>query len=136
MEYNLFALPSFDDKNSSLVVLESLKNIPFEIKRIFYIFDVPANQSRGEHANLKSKFFFIALRGVCKIEIDKKEIIVLDKPNEGLFLDSMLWKKMYDFSQDCILLVLSDSFYNKDEYIYEYENYVAMKRGEGGGGDK
>ena len=129
MRYKLINLKLFRDKDSSLVPVEAFKECPFEIKRIFYIFDVPRQKSRGEHANLRSKFFFIALKGSCKIEIDKKEVIKLDNAFKGLFLDSMLWKRMFDFSKDCILLVLSDSFYDKDEYNKEYKQYLAMGGG-------
>ncbi|HEC1754850.1 TPA: FdtA/QdtA family cupin domain-containing protein [Campylobacter lari] len=136
MDYKLINLNYFDDKKSTLVACEKNINCPFEIKRIFYIFDVPKNTIRGDHANLNSQFFFIALKGECKIKIDdgnKKEIFLLNNPKQGLFLDKMLWKQMYDFSKDCILLVLTNTCYDKNEYIYNYDEFCKIKNT--GGGD-
>ncbi|EAH6868995.1 WxcM-like domain-containing protein [Campylobacter lari] len=136
MDYKLINLNYFDDKKSTLIACEKNINCPFEIKRIFYIFDVPKNTIRGDHANLNSQFFFIALKGECKIKIDdgnKKEIFLLNNPKQGLFLDKMLWKQMYDFSKDCILLVLANTCYDKNEYIYNYDEFCKIKNA--GGGD-
>ncbi|WP_295701967.1 FdtA/QdtA family cupin domain-containing protein [Helicobacter mastomyrinus] len=129
--YQLIDFSFFNDKDSVLVALQNNVNCPFEIKRVFYIFGVPSGGSRGEHANRISQFLFIALCGSCTIEVDngrKQERFILDNPRQGLFLGAMMWKKMYDFSKDCVLLVLSDSYYDKDEYIYEYERFCGIAK--------
>lgn len=134
MKCEVINLDTYNDKNSSLVVVESFKKCPFDIKRIFYIFDVPKGEIRGQHANLNSQFFFIALNGSCEIKIDdgkKQEFVKLERANEGLFLDKMLWKEMFNFSKDCILLVLSNTYYDKNEYVYDYEKYLEFTRGGG-----
>ncbi|EAC1339064.1 WxcM-like domain-containing protein [Campylobacter coli] len=123
----LINLKYFDDKNSTLIAIEKQVNCPFEIKRIFYIFDVPKNTIRGEHANLNSEFFFIVLKGECKIKIDngkEQKKFILNNPKQGLYIDKMLWKQMYDFSKDCILLVLSNTLYDANEYIRDYNEFL------------
>ncbi|EIX1387513.1 WxcM-like domain-containing protein [Campylobacter coli] len=123
----LINLKYFDDKNSTLIAIEKQVNCPFEIKRIFYIFDVPKNTTRGEHANLNSEFFFIVLKGECKIKIDngkEQKNFILNNPKQGLYIDKMLWKQMYDFSKDCILLVLSNTLYDANEYIRDYNEFL------------
>ncbi|TXE82726.1 WxcM-like domain-containing protein [Campylobacter coli] len=123
----LINLKYFDDKNSTLIAIEKQVNCPFEIKRIFYIFDVPKNTIRGEHANLNSEFFFIVLLGECKIKIDngkEQKNFILNNPKQGLYIDKMLWKQMYDFSKDCILLVLSNTLYDANEYIRDYNEFL------------
>ncbi|OCR16551.1 dTDP-6-deoxy-3,4-keto-hexulose isomerase [Helicobacter pullorum] len=129
MNCKLVNLKYFNDKNSTLVAIERQMDCPFEIKRIFYIFNVSKNVIRGEHANLNSKFFFITLKGECKIKVDngkEQQIFILNNPKQGLYMDKMLWKQMYDFSEDCILLVLSNVFYDKNEYIYNYDEFLRM----------
>ncbi|ECW7655064.1 WxcM-like domain-containing protein [Campylobacter coli] len=127
----LINLKYFDDKNSTLIAIEKQVNCPFEIKRIFYIFDVPKNTIRGEHANLNSEFFFIALKGECKIKADngkKQKVFILNNPKQGLYMDKMLWKQMYDFSKDCILLVLSNTLYDANEYIRDYNEFLKVSK--------
>lgn len=119
-KYELLEFQELGDERGQLVVIENLKDIPFEIKRIFYIYGTKPNIIRGQHANKISRFVLINLAGKCKIKVndgENEEIIILDKPHCGVYLDRMVWKDMYDFSEDSILLVLSDSVYLKDEYI-------------------
>lgn len=108
------------DDRGKLVAIESLKDVPFEIKRIFYIYGLPYNAIRGQHANKKSEFVLINLCGSCKIRLyDENEewVVSLDKPNVGIYIPALVWKDMYDFSKDSILLSLSNEYYNTDEYI-------------------
>ncbi|AJD03764.1 dTDP-6-deoxy-3,4-keto-hexulose isomerase [Campylobacter lari CCUG 22395] len=131
MTFKLIDLEYFNDKKSTLIACEKNINCPFEVKRIFYIFDVPKNTVRGNHANINSQFLFIALKGECKIKIDdgnKQNIFLLNNPKQGLFLDKMLWKQMYDFSKDCILLVLANTYYDKNEYIYNYDEFLKVAK--------
>ena len=130
--YQLIDFEYFNDKDSVLVALQNDSNCPFDIKRVFYIFDVPSGVMRGDHANRDSRFLFIVLKGQCKIRVDNGEVqkeIVLNTPKQGLYLDRMVWKQMYDFSSDCVLLVLSDTYYNKDEYIRDYDEFLKAVKG-------
>ena len=121
--YEMLSFPQLGDERGHLVVVEGLKNIPFEIKRMFYIYGTLSNVIRGQHANKNSEFVLINLAGSCKIKVDdgiNNEIIVLDKPHEGIYLDKMVWKDMYDFSENSILLVLSNFSYDGTEYVRDY----------------
>lgn len=119
------------DERGHLVVAEFPHNIPFVIKRIFYIYGSDRNIVRGKHANRKSEFVLINVSGSCKVKVDtgkEKKIINLDKPHKGLYLNKMIWKDMYDFSDDSVLLVLSNIAYDSDEYIRDYDEYLKEMR--------
>ena len=108
------------DERGKLVAIESLKDVPFEIKRIFYIYGTKNDAIRGQHANKHSQFVLINLRGTCKIRLyDESEeyIVELNKPNVGVLVPKLVWKDMFDFSSDSLLLSLSDNYYDKEEYI-------------------
>lgn len=120
------------DNKGILSVLQFPNDIPFLTKRIFYIYDVNDNIIRGQHANKKSEFLFIALSGSCKIKyfFNKKFYIrTLDNPNQTLFIPKMIWKEMYDFKKDTVLLVLSNSLYDKKEYILNFNEYLSYLKG-------
>lgn len=125
-KYELLKFNQLGDDRGHLVVVEGIKNIPFEIKRIFYIYGTKEDVVRGQHANRKSEFVLINLAGSCKIKVDdgkNKEIIILDKAHEGIYLNKMVWKDMYDFSKDSILLVLSNQSYDSEEYVRDYTEF-------------
>lgn len=132
--YGIIDFEYFDNKDSVLIALQKYSNCSFEIKRVFYIFDVPSGVIRGNHANRDSRFILITIKGKCKVCVDNNISQVefsLNNPKQVLYLDKMLWKQMYDFSDDCILLVVNDKYYCKDEYIYNYCEYIESM-GEGG----
>lgn len=123
-KYEIINFNEFGDNKGKLTVIENSKNIPFDIKRIFYIYGTKEGIIRGQHANKISRFVLICLSGSCEVKVydineKKEEIFILDSLTKGLYLDRMVWKDMYNFSENCVLLVLSDSEYIKDEYIYE-----------------
>lgn len=125
----LIELKDFGDERGSLVVLEENKEFPFPIRRVFYDFHTDPTISRGNHANRESRFGFISLQGSCVVEVDDgfgKNEYILDSPFRCLFVDKMLWKSMCHFSNDNILLILSDNIYNSEEYIYSYEEYLSI----------
>ena len=114
------------DKRGNLVVIEGSKDIPFEIKRVFYMYGTDSEMIRGSHANRKSEFVLINVAGRTKVKIDdgfSTAIIELNKPRMGIYIPTMLWKDMYDFSSDAVLLVLASEHYNADEYIRDYKEY-------------
>lgn len=116
----LINFKEFGDSRGKLVAIEGNKTIPFDIKRIFYIYASDSNVIRGQHANKESNFILISISGKCKIKLSdgKEEIIVsLDKPTLGLYIPKMIWKEMYDFTDNAVLLCLSDKEYLEDEYI-------------------
>lgn len=115
------------DERGKLVVIEGGQQIPFEIKRVFYIYDSDNTVVRGQHANRESEFVLINVAGQSKVRITdgEEEIIVeLNRPMMGVYIPKMIWKDMYDFSEDSVLLVLASTHYDGAEYIRDYEEYL------------
>ena len=115
------------DERGKLVAIEGGQAIPFEIKRVFYIYDSDATVVRGQHANRESEFVLINVAGKSKVRItDGKEefVAVLDRPMMGIYIPKMVWKDMYDFSPDSVLLVLASTHYDGGEYIRDYDTYL------------
>ncbi len=115
------------DDRGKLVVIEGNIAIPFEIKRVFYIYGSDAQVVRGKHANKHSEFVLINVAGNSKVRITNGEeelVVALDKPMMGVYIPKMLWKDMYDFSSDSVLLVLASTHYNEEEYIRSYDDYL------------
>lgn len=115
------------DERGKLVVIEGNKDIPFEIQRVFYIYGSDNEVVRGQHANRESEFVLINVAGTSKVRITdgKDEFIVeLNKPMMGVYIPKMVWKDMYDFSSDSVLLVLASTHYDGKEYIRNYEDYL------------
>ncbi|SDM69851.1 FdtA/QdtA family cupin domain-containing protein [Bacillus sp. OK048] len=126
-KYEILEFPQLGDERGQLVVVEELKEIPFEMKRIFYIYGTKGDVARGQHANRRSQFVLINLMGSCKVMVDDgqmNEVIVLNKPHTGVYLNSMVWKEMFDFSSESILLVLASELYDRSEYINDYDKFV------------
>lgn len=117
------------DERGKLVVVEGSKNIPFDIKRVFYIYGSDSSVVRGQHANKNSEFVLINVAGKSKVKItDGKEnfIVELDKPMMGVYIPKLIWKDMYDFSPDSVLLVLASTHYDGHEYIRDYREYLEL----------
>ena len=122
------------DERGNLVVIEGEnRDIPFDIKRVFYIYGSDSTVVRGQHANRQTKFVLINVAGQSKVKVDngfETQVISLDKPRMGLFIDTMVWKDMYDFSPDSTLLVLCSEHYDGSEYIRDYDAYIKEIREE------
>lgn len=115
------------DDRGSLVALESDKNIPFEIKRVYYIFDTKSGVVRGLHAHKDLSQVMVCLKGSCRVVLDDgsiKEQVILDSPEQGLLINSMMWREMHDFSVDCVLLVLANEYYDESDYIRDYDGFL------------
>ena len=124
----MLEFPQHGDDRGHLVVVEGMKDIPFEIKRMFYIYGSDANVVRGRHANRKSEFVMINVAGQSKVRVDdgrgNEAVFSINRPHTGLYLPRMIWKDMYDFSEDSVLLVLSNEAYDPNEYIRDYNAFV------------
>ena len=119
------------DERGKLVVIEGGSAIPFEIKRVFYIYDSDRDVIRGQHANKFSEFVLINVAGQSKVRItDGREefTVELNKPMMGVYIPKMIWKDMYDFSPDSVLLVLASTHYDGSEYIRDYAEYINIIR--------
>lgn len=112
-----------------LCFAEAKNHIPFSIKRIYYIFGVEKDATRGLHAHKKTLQMLFCIKGEIKIVLDngfKREEIVLDKPNKGVFLDKLLWHEMADFGKDTLLLVLASDYYKESDYIRDYGEFIKV----------
>ena len=131
--YEVIDFNEFGDERGNLVVVEgSGRDVPFDIKRVFYMYGSDPDIIRGQHANRKTKFVLINVSGTSKVKVDngaETEIIELNKPRMGLFIDTMVWKDMYDFSEDSVLLVLASEHYDGEEYIRDDDTFINEVRG-------
>lgn len=117
------------DDRGSLISLEEQYNIPFDIKRVYYIYDTKSDISRGYHAHKNLEQVAICVKGSCRIVLDdgkSKESIVLDSPDKGLYINNNKWREMHDFSKDCVLLVLASDIYDESDYIRDYEEFLRL----------
>ena len=116
------------DERGHLVVIEGNKDIPFDIKRIFYIYGSDPTVVRGQHANRETEFVLVNVAGKSKVKVydgkGNEAIFILNRPHTGIYLPTMVWKDMYDFSEDSVLLVLASEAYNPNEYIRNYDEFV------------
>lgn len=118
----------FGDERGKLVVIEGEQDIPFKIERVFYIYGSDDTVVRGQHANRESEFILINVSGQSKVYVDdgyENFVIELNKPMMGIYIPKMVWKNMYDFSADSVLLVLASTHYDTNEYIREYDKYIS-----------
>ena len=125
-QYRILEFGDLGDERGNLVVVEGEQDIPFEIKRVFYIYGSDSEVVRGQHANRNSEFVLINVSGTSKVRVDngfEEDIVELNRPRMGLYLPTMLWKDMYEFSEDSVLLVLTNTHYGT-EYIRDYDEYV------------
>ena len=114
-----------------LTALEENREIPFNIKRIYYVYTVPKEVKRGFHAHKRLEQVLICMSGSVKIKVDdgnKKKIIELNSPNKGLYIGPGVWREMYDFNQSSVLLVLASEHYNESDYIRDYEEFLKMTK--------
>lgn len=114
------------DHRGSLISLEANKSIPFDIKRVYYIYGTKAGVRRGYHAHKSLEQVLVCTSGSCKILLDngcEKNIIKLDSPVNGLYVGQMIWREMFDFTPDCVLMVLANHHYDEDDYIRNYDDY-------------
>ena len=115
------------DERGSLVALEGSKSVPFDIKRVYYIFGTKEGVSRGFHAHRNLKQVAVCVTGSCRFVLDngkQREEIVLDKSTIGLLINDLTWREMYDFSPDCVLMVLANEHYDESDYIRDYQEFL------------
>lgn len=127
MEIKRYTFPPHGDDRGQLIAIEELKDIPFDVKRVYYIYDTKSGVRRGFHAHKCLQQILICVHGSCKILLDngvEKENITLDKPNEGIYISNDIWREMYDFSSDAVLLVLASELYNEADYIRDYNDFL------------
>ena len=123
--------PPLGDDRGSLVALEGNKTIPFEIKRVYCIYEVKKNVSRGFHSHKNLEQVAICINGSCTIVLDDgllKRSAVLSSPKTGLYIGKNIWREMHDFTSDCVLLVLASGHYDESDYIHDYNDFIREVR--------
>ena len=126
-QYKILEFGDLGDERGKLVVVEGAQDIPFDIQRVFYIYGSDSEVVRGQHANRNSEFVLINVSGSSTVRVDngfEEDIIELNRPRMGLYLPTMLWKDMYDFSADTVLLELANTHYDGHEYIRDYDEFI------------
>lgn len=125
--YELLDFKIMGDERGSLIALEENHNVPFDVKRVYYIFGTKTDVHRGKHAHRNLRQLAICVCGSCKFLLDngKEQVhIELNTPTQGLLIEGIMWREMYDFSDDCVLMVLADNYYSENDYIRNYEGFL------------
>lgn len=134
MDITKYTFPPHGDDRGQLVAIEESKDLPFDVKRVYYIYDTLPGVRRGFHAHRNLQQILICVSGSCKIHLDNGSEtieVVLDKPNEGLYIANNMWREMYDFTPGAVLLVLASEYYDEADYIRNYEDFLKMIQEEG-----
>lgn len=129
MDYQLITIPKIEDPRGNLSVIENAV-IPFEIKRVYYLYDVPSGAERGGHAHKKLKQFLISLSGSFDVVLNdgvEERIVTLNRPNIGLLLPKGIWRELQNFSSGSVCLVLASDVFDEDDYIRDYDEFILFK---------
>lgn len=129
MQIIKYAFQQHGDERGMLVSLEEFNDIPFKIKRVYYMYDTKEGVRRGFHAHKSLEQILVCIHGSCKVLLDnghEKKIVSLEKPYEGLYIANNMWREMYDFSPDAVLMVLASEIYKEEDYIRDYDKFLGM----------
>ena len=129
MDVKIFHFPPHGDDRGQLVAIEENKDLPFDVKRVYYIYDTLPGVRRGFHAHRNLQQILLCVNGSCTIHLDngyETAEVVLDKPNEGLYISNDMWREMYDFTPGAVLLVLASEYYDEADYIRNYDDFIKM----------
>ncbi|BCN32528.1 sugar 3,4-ketoisomerase [Anaeromicropila herbilytica] len=127
MQVVKYAFQQHGDERGQLIALEEYKDIPFEIKRVYYMYDTKDGVRRGYHAHKSLEQILVCINGTCKILLDngnEKKVVTLESRCEGLYIPNNMWREMYDFSEDAVLMVLASNYYNEEDYIRNYDQFL------------
>ncbi len=123
----IISFPPLGDDRGSLVALEANKTVPFDVKRVYYIFGTLPGVSRGFHAHRNLQQVAVCVTGKCRMVLDdgrRREEVWLDSSTRGVLIGNLVWREMHDFSPDCVLLVLASDHYDETDYIREYSEFI------------
>ena len=132
MEIKTYNFPPHGDDRGQLVAIEASREIPFAVRRVYYIYDTLPGVRRGFHAHRNLEQILVCVHGSCKIHLDDgfdTAEVLLDTPNTGLYISNDMWREMYDFSEGAVLLVLASQHYDEADYIRNYDAFIEMVRG-------
>lgn len=130
-EAKIIELPKFLDRRGNLSIIEELKNIPFQIERTYWIYDVPGGESRGGHAYRENQEFIVALSGSFDVVLNngnEEKVFALNRSFYGLYVPKGMWRQMRNFSTNSLALVLSSTRYDETDYIRDYQEFLKLKQ--------
>ncbi len=128
----LLEFPAFTDRRGTLSFLEPVRHVPFEVRRLFYLYDVPPGEKRAAHALIKCQQCLIAIAGSFEVVLDDghvRKTYLLDRRNLGLYVPAMVWRELLNFSPDAVCLVLASEIFDPDDYYEDYDNFVKAAGG-------
>ena len=126
----LIDLPKIENRSGNITVIENNLDIPFEVKRIFYIYDIPGGESRGAHAHKECHQFLVSASGSFEVHLDdgiNKKTVMLNQPYTGLNVPPGIWASENNFSSGAICLVMTSDLFDKDDYIRDYQDFLKFK---------
>ncbi|HET7359169.1 MAG TPA: FdtA/QdtA family cupin domain-containing protein [Rhodanobacteraceae bacterium] len=132
MDIERIQLQTHGDERGMLIALEQQRNVPFEIRRVYYLFGTGGGVHRGRHAHRRLNQLAVTVSGSVTVLLDDgngSQRVVLDNPAHGLLLGRMVWRELYDFSDDCVLMVLADQLYDRNDYITDYADFLREVHG-------
>ncbi len=127
LDFEIIELPKITDPRGNLTVAEQLKNVPFDIKRVYWTYDVPGGESRGGHAHKALYQLVVAMSGSFTVTLDngeERETILLNHPWQGLLIKPNTWRTLDDFSSGAVCMVLASELFDEDDYIYDYDDFI------------
>lgn len=128
VDYEIINFPVMGDETGSLVAIEGMRNIPFEVKRVYYIYGTTSGAVRGKHAHRNLQQLIFCPVGSCEFTLDdgkERNKIRLQMPNQGLYIKSSIWREFSGFSHDCVVMVLASDVYDESDYIRDYQDFLA-----------
>lgn len=131
MNYRLINFKVFGDERGKLISLEAAPFVPFEIRRVYYIFDTHPDQVRGRHAHMDLEQVIVAMDGACEFVLDdghSRETVWINRPDVGLYIGKGMWREMRHFSYGCKLMVLASAKYDEHEYLWDYRAFIKAAR--------
>jgi len=129
MQTKIISIPTNSDERWKLSFMQTPDQIPFEIKRLYYIYDLSWGSSRGHHAHKITRQILFCIQWTVEIELDdwnSTETVILNEPNKWVIIEAKVWHKMQNYSKNCIMLVLASEQYNEEDYIRDYEDFLSL----------
>ncbi len=127
----ILELPRINNRSGNITAIQNKEEIPFDIKRIFYLYDIPGGESRGAHAHKKCHQFLVAASGSFEVQLDDgkvKKTVMLNQPFRGLHIPPGIWASEVNFSSGAICLVLASHIYDENDYLRDYEEFLEFKK--------
>ena len=133
MEITKYVFSKHGDERGDLVAIEEMKDIPFDIKRVYYMFNTDTSFTRGMHAHKNLQQILLCVHGSCTLVLDngkEREEVLLNEPNVGVYIANNMWREMKNFTEDAVLLVLASTYYDEEDYIRDYDAFLKYVREE------